>query len=291
MGYRTVGEGRSRACEICRSWSRGWAIGRDQVLWRCEECGHLERDLEHCPASHRDLAYGGEATLDRVRLDLTYRLLVRGGVPASVFEIGHGAGHLLRRFLDDGAQVAGVDPDQLGVAVDPEVARRGRLHRGGVEDLVGEELGRHDLVYGIHVVEHVADPAATFATARALLRPGGTLSLITPAGDSSGLRLHGEHWWMLEDPTHVRFFTARSLARAAHDAGLVDVEVRRPVLDSLSVDVASLARCRGRPAPGGVLASRPVLAASVASVPAVVVARLARPALRPTLQLVAHAPA
>lgn len=291
MGYRTVGEGRSRECEICRSWSRGWAIGPAQVLWRCEECGHLERDLGDCPAGHRDLAYGGEPALDRVRLDLTYRLLGRGGVPGSVFEIGYGAGHMLRRFLDDGAQVAGVDPDQLGVDVDPEVARRGRLHHGGVEDLAGTDLGRHDLVYGIHVAEHVADPAATFATARALLRPGGTLVLLTPAGDSSGLRLHGEHWWMLEDPTHVRFFTPDSLVRAAHDAGLVDAEVRRPLLDSLSVDVASLARRRGLERPGGVLSSRVVLGAAVAGVPAVLAARLARPMLRPTLQLVAHAPA
>lgn len=285
-----------RTCEICRAEVRGWAIGTGQSLDRCESCGHLERDLDSCPADHRDLAYGGEPTLDRIRLDLTYRALTRDGMPGTVFEVGHGAGHMLRRFLDDGAEVAGVDPDQLGVDVDPEVARRGRLYAGGVEDLAAQARaeapnGGYDLVYGIHVVEHVVDPAATFAACRELLRPGGTLQLLTPAGDSRGLTLHGQSWWMLEDPTHVRFFTADSLARAAEAAGFVDVEVRRPLLDSLSVDAASVARRVGLGGPRGVLGHKAVLAGAVVSVPPVVLARLARPTLRPTLQLVAHAPA
>lgn len=284
-----------RTCEICRSEVRGWAVGTGQSLDRCEGCGHLERDLERCPAGHRDLAYGGEPTLDRIRLDLTYRALTRDGVPGSVFEVGHGPGLMLRRFLDAGAQVAGVDPDQLGLDVDPEVSRRGRLYEGGVEELAAtaraEAPGQgYDLVYGIHVVEHVVDPAATFAACRELLAPGGTLQLLTPAGDSRGVTLYGDNWWMLEDPTHVRFFTERSLAMAAEAAGFVDVEVRRPLLDSLSIDAASLARRAGLGGPGGVLGHKGVVAGAVLTLPPVVLARLVRPMLRPTLQLVAHAP-
>lgn len=285
-----------RTCEICRAEVRGWAIGPGQALERCDACGHLERDLERCPADHRDLAYGGEPTLDRIRLDLTYRALTRDGIPGNVFEVGHGAGHMLRRFLDAGAAVAGVDPDQLGVDVDVEVSRRGRLYAGGVEEMASQARAEapgdgYDLVYGIHVVEHVVDPRATFRACRELLRPGGTLQLLTPAGDSRGVTLHGSSWWMLEDPTHVRFFTADSLARAARDAGFVDVEVRRPLMDSLSVDAASLARRAGLGGAKGVLGRRSVLAGAVLSVPPVVLARMARPLLRPTLQLVAHLPA
>lgn len=284
------------ACEICRAPVRGWAVGTGESLDRCERCGHLRRDLDRCPAHHRDLAYGGEPTLDRIRLDLTYRALVADGLPGSVFEVGHGPGRMLRRFLEAGAEVAGVDPDQLGLAVDPEVAARGRLYAGGVEDQAARARAEapgegYDLVYGIHVVEHVVDPLATFAACRSLLRPGGTLQLLTPAGDSSGLGVHGSSWWMLEDPTHVRFFTADSLTRAAKNAGLVDVEVRRPLLDSLSVDAASLARRAGLGGPAGVLSHRSVVAGAVLSLPPVVLARLLRPLARPTLQLVAHAPA
>ncbi|MGN7249194.1 class I SAM-dependent methyltransferase [Janibacter anophelis] len=290
MSYRTVGQAPDITCEVCGAVVRGQAIRGGCVVERCERCGHLERDLERCPADHRDLAYGGEPTLDRIRLGLTYRELVRDGVPGRVFEVGYGSGSMLRRFLDDGARVGGVDPDQLGIGVDEVVRERGDLRVGGIEDTSGLP-GDQDLVYGIHVLEHVVDPHAALRSSLELLRPGGTASFLTPAGDSSGVERYGAAWWMLEDPTHVRFFTADSLARAAEAAGFVDVEVRRLLLDSLSVDAASVARAvRPGPRPRGVLASRAVLAGAVASIPVVLAERALRPRSRPTLQLLARRP-
>ncbi|WP_245634472.1 class I SAM-dependent methyltransferase [Janibacter limosus] len=269
---------------------RGQAIRGSCIVDRCERCGHIVRDLDRCPADHRDLAYGGEPTLDRIRLDLTYRELVRDGVPPRVFEVGYGAGSMLRRFLDAGAEVAGVDPDQLGVRVDEVVRARGDLRTGGIED-ASRLPGDQDLVYGIHVLEHVVDPHVALRSSWELLRPGGRASFITPAGDSSGLDRYGAAWWMLEDPTHIRFFSAESLSRAAAAAGFVDIEVRRLLLDSLSVDAASLARAvRPGARPRGVLGSKPVLAAAVASVPFVVAQRLVAQRSRPTLQLIARRP-
>ena len=288
MSYQTVGGRPDSGCEVCGGVVRGEALRGGCVVERCERCGHLLRDLGRCPADHRDLAYGGEPTLDRIRLDLTYRELVRDGVPDRVFEIGYGAGSMLRRFHDAGAGVAGVDPDQLLLDVDPVVRAEGDLRVGGIEDADGLP-GEQGLVYGIHVLEHVADPHRALTSAHDLLRPGGRASFLTPAGDSTGVDRYGASWWMLEDPTHVRFFTADSLARAAERAGFVDIEVRRLLLDSLSVDAASVARAlRPRPRPGGVLGSRPVLAGAVASIPLVLGQRIVQPRSRPTLQLVAR---
>ncbi|WP_231635194.1 class I SAM-dependent methyltransferase [Luteipulveratus halotolerans] len=261
------------------------------VLQECPTCGHLRRDLTSAPAGHREHAYGGEPTLDRIRLGLTYSALRRASPrPSSVFEIGYGAGGLLRRFHDDGAEIGGADPDQLEVDVDPVVRSEGRLWRAPVEQLAEHDIAT-DLVYGIHVLEHVVDPARTLQVTFDLLRPGGVAQFLTPAGDSTGSRWYGDAWWMLEDPTHIRFFTADSLARLAHAAGFVDVHVRRPVLDSVVTDVASLARVVARePRPAGALSSRPVLALGAASTPFVVGARLAHRRMRPTLQLVARRP-
>lgn len=275
---------------MCGSVVLGEAIRGGCVIDRCSRCGHVVRDLGRCPADHRDLAYGGEPTLDRIRLDLTHRELVRDGAPARVLEIGYGSGALLRRFLDDGAEVAGVDPDQLLVDVDPVVRARGDLRVGGIEE-ASDLPGGQDLVYGVHVLEHVADPLRALAASYELLRPGGRVSFLTPAGDSTALERYGAAWWMLEDPTHVRFFTVDSLTRAAEAAGFVDIEVRRLLLDSLSVDAASVARAvRPGARPHGVLASRAVVAAAVASLPLVLAQRLVRPRTRPTLQLLARRP-
>lgn len=278
-------------CEICGGMTRRQPLRGGGSLRRCEDCGHLTRDLQDAPAGHRDLAYGGEPTLDAWRLALTYRLLTAPGMPDSVFEVGFGAGALLRRFLDAGATVAGTDPDQLAIDVDPVVRERGELHTVPMEELPTTDR-RVALAYGIHVLEHVQDPLRTVEHVTRLLHPGGRVQFLTPAGDSAGLRLYGSAWWMLEDPTHVRFFTAESLRRAAISLGLTDVHVTRPAMDSMVTDVASVARrLRPRPRPRGVLAERPVLLAGLASAPLVLGARAIHPGLRPTLHLTARKPA
>ncbi|WP_291523800.1 methyltransferase domain-containing protein [Branchiibius sp. NY16-3462-2] len=280
-------------CEICGGPTAPWILDPDNRLIRCTACGHLTRNLTDAPAHHRAAAYGGEPHLDRLRLLLTHRLLQQAcpDAPTSVFEIGYGSGQLLRSFADVGAKVGGADPDQLDVAVDPVVAAGGGLHPVAVEDL-GQQVVEQtaaDLVFGIHVVEHVRDPARTMQVAAQLARPGGTLAFLTPAGDSDGLTRWGSNWWMLEDPTHVRFFTANSLTHLAQDAGLEQVQVHRPRLDSLVTDAASAARRRGT-GPDGALASRAVLARAALSAPWVLARRTVQPLSRPSLLLVARRP-
>lgn len=258
-------------------------------LHRCGRCGHLHRSLVDAPANHRDAAYGGDPGLDAIRTRLTHRWLRADGVPASVFEIGYGSGALLRRFHDDGVVISGVDPDQLAVNVDPVVSEHASLWNCAIEDVPDGAVAA-DLVVGVHVIEHVRDPVVTIAKAASMLSESGTLVLLTPAGDSWGPRAFGSAWWMLEDPTHVRFFSAESLRQLAENSGLVDVRVDRLVLDSLSVDVASAVRSWRPPGPAGALASRAVRGAALAAAPAVVGLRLVAARARPTLRLTARRP-
>lgn len=287
--------GVSGGCEVCGGPVAPFVLDADNTLDRCTACGHLTRDLTAAPAHHRRAAYGGEPHLDRLRLAATHRLLLRGctGPLRRVFEIGYGAGQLLRVFADAGASVAGADVDQLQVGVDPVVAAAGELHHGAVEELDTGivEAAQADLVFGVHVLEHVRDPLRTMTVAAALARPGGTVQFLTPAGDSDGLSRWGSAWWMLEDPTHVRFFTADSLARLAHSAGLQDVRVLRPSLDSLVTDAASAARRRGPVRPDGALADRSVLVRAALGAPWVLARRTLQPLARPSLLLVARRPA
>lgn len=280
----------SRQCEVCGAGLGDWRLRGGGVLFRCPDCGHVERDLAACPARARDVGYGGDPGLDAVRLRLTERRL-RALVPdgRSVFEIGYGSGALLRRFLDAGWAVAGVDKGQLEVGVDAEVARRGRLQRGELETIPA--AGAHDLVVGVHVLEHLRDPAAGLAAAYRLLRPGGTLALVTPTADSSGPDWFGDAWWLLEDPTHLRFFSPGSARLALRRAGFAAVGVRRLLLDTLSMEPASLRRAVSRRVrPRGVLAERGTVVATVAAAPIMVAARAAMPRMRPSLELVAHRP-
>ena len=261
------------------------ALGVTDVLLRCPGCAHVVRDLAMCPAGARVPSYGGEPAMDRVRLALTYRQVrraVRGPV-ASAFEVGYGSGVLLRRFLDAGADIAGTDPGALQVDVDPVV--RDRRSVGTVPlDQVTEPDG-YDLVYGVHVIEHVGDPRAFVRSAARLLRPGGMLLLVTPAGDSDGLRWFGRAWWMLEDPTHVGFFSAHSLATLLRAEGLSEVSVTRPLSDSLAVEAASVVRraLSHRLPPDGVLPMWSTRLLVLVTLPVVLLVRLVRPRSRPAL--------
>ena len=152
---------------------------RSATTWSATSC--------RAPARARSPAYGGDPGLDRWRLAVTYRRLTRRFPPrnARVFEIGFGAGALLRRFLDGGAIVSGADPGALKVTVDPVVATRATLHTTSLEHVPLQDP--FDLVFAVHVIEHVADPTQFARACHDLVRPGGQLVLVTPAGDSREL--------------------------------------------------------------------------------------------------------
>src|ERR1700712_1928951 len=106
-------------CEICSEATGRRRLRGGGVVDQCLNCGHVHRTLTDCPARHRSSAYGGDPSLDLVRMRLTYRALRGARRPSRVFEIGFGAGSLLRRFLDDGAEVAGIDARPLGAQAGP----------------------------------------------------------------------------------------------------------------------------------------------------------------------------
>lgn len=276
----------STQCEVCGTPTQARQLGRS-VLDECPGCGHLRRDLVVAPANSRSHAYGGEPSLDSIRLNLTYRTLIADGAPRSVFEVGYGSGEMLRKFLDAGASVSGADPDQLELAIDPQVRAHGTLYPLPVEQVPADDVSV-DMVFGVHVLEHVIDPLETLKLCRQFLAPGGTAHFLTPAGDWSGLALVKDGWWMLEDPTHVRFFTAKSLTLLAQNAGFENVEIKRPFADSIVNDAASVIRRVSQKArPAGVLANKSTLALAAAAAPLTLAARAVSPRMRPTLHLVA----
>jgi SAM-dependent methyltransferase len=100
--------------------------------------------------------------------------------------------------------------------------------RCGSLEGAGFEPAAFDLVTLVHVVEHLPDPRATLEAAVRLLRPGGTLVLVTPNFGSLDSRLHRDDWFPLDPPRHLFLFSPASIRRCveALDGALSGMEVR-----------------------------------------------------------------
>lgn len=143
-----------------------------------------------------------------------------------------------------------------------------------------------DLVLAVHVVEHLPSAVPSLTDLCSWVRPGGGVFVVTPTADCWGARTFGSAWWMLEDPTHERFYTDQSLREGLVAAGAERVRLSRPVLDNLGCDGASLARRFDR-AEAALSTPRGRLA-SAALAPVSVAARLMTHDARPVVDAVAR---
>jgi 2-polyprenyl-3-methyl-5-hydroxy-6-metoxy-1,4-benzoquinol methylase len=232
-------------CEICSGPMRRWHIGGGSFLLKCENCEHMKRDIMLCPAKARESARGGNDFADRVRLYLSRKRLMRI-VPSlsdkkTILEVGFGKGELLKSFLSRGHEAHGVEPEYSEVKTDAALEHGLTIIFEKLEDahLPNEKF---DLIYALHVVEHLENVHLALRKCFDSLKRGGLLFLVTPNGISSSLRIFGQNWWYLEDPTHCRFFSPTSIRIALEEAGFGGIQVRKAVWDSITLENNSLLR-------------------------------------------------
>jgi SAM-dependent methyltransferase len=168
---------------------------------------------------------------------------------ASLLEIGAGDGDdeyfaLIRPLVK---RIVGVDPD-------PQVAAHAGLdewHQKGIESFAsgsGAAGAVFDVALAVYVVEHVAEPVAFFTAARACLRPGASLFVVTPnlwhyfgaaakasvalgvedklLGAVRARRAERGHNHVAHFPVVYRANSVRALRRVGAEAGFSTLEIR-----------------------------------------------------------------
>jgi SAM-dependent methyltransferase len=183
---------------------------------RCRSCGHMQlarfpsaEELERAYEAAESDAYIEEEEGQRATARRTLTLIERHAGRGALLDLGCWVGFLLDEARARGWETMGVEPSAFASAY-----ARDRL---GLEvlgaDLFGADLGgrRFQAVVLGDVIEHLVDPGAALEQITRLLAPGGVLVLLLPDAGSRLARTMGARWWSVI-PTHVQYFTRRSLA-------------------------------------------------------------------------------
>ena len=151
---------------------------------------------------------------------------------SSLLDVGCGAGDFMVAMRDLGWQVSGVETDPR--AVERAVQRGLDVRHTGLEQAELPDAA-YDAVTMAHVIEHVHDPRRLLAECRRILKPGGTLVILTPNSASWGHHHFGRDWRGLEPPRHIRIHNRRNLTRMLESAGLVPVRVATLAINANAV--------------------------------------------------------
>lgn len=143
---------------------------------------------------------------------------------AKLLDIGCGSGEFPARMRSLGWDAAGVETDPAAA----EFARAQYKLDVRSGDLFAQKYPAQsfDVVTLSHVIEHVPAPAEYFAEIRRILRPEGTVALVTPNRHSLAHCEFGSAWRGLEVPRHFHIFSRKSLRGLAEAAGLEVRELR-----------------------------------------------------------------
>jgi SAM-dependent methyltransferase len=192
----------------CPDYYLGTPFRVDYV--RCRACGLLQQS----PLPEDVAPFYGAYPLHEPKSNLyaTLRWLVMSPIyydarqhPAgtALLDYGCGDGGYLEAVGGRGFRLLGYEPDAGQAARLSE--RLGIPVHAELETLLASHSGTLDVVTLHMVLEHLTDPDEALATARHLLKPGGTLYLVVPHVDSLEARLFGRRWHNLDPPRHISF--------------------------------------------------------------------------------------
>lgn len=212
-------------------------------LYRCSKCGHTIAANKYFAANFDELYsekyFKGEEYLDYVNdreaiqrnFDKRLRILKKlftGRKPESVLEIGAAYG-----FFGNSLKSFFPNSKYTGFEISAEPAEWGRKNLEldiRCQDYLSTQLPSESYtdVFMWDVIEHLPDPALFLEKVHAEMKNGGHLHITT--GDISRLlpKLQGRKWRMIHPPTHLHYFTHKSLTRLLELNGYKVIHISYP---------------------------------------------------------------
>lgn len=159
-----------------------------------------------------------------------------------LLDVGCGGGSFLRVAKALGADVAGVEPSEHGVATCQ--AQGVPVFHGTLTDFLKTDSGSFDMITANHVAEHHPHPIAFFSEIKQLLAPGGKVWIAVPNANCFFSRQLKDVWHSADLPVHLHHFNAQSLRKTFERAGLAVEKIETKSENSLATSLSMLLRRR-----------------------------------------------
>jgi 2-polyprenyl-3-methyl-5-hydroxy-6-metoxy-1,4-benzoquinol methylase len=225
-------------CPICQSSDVKTIY--DATLLQCGNCQHgwanLKLDHAYLQELYAENYFKGEEYADYLAdkdiLQLNFKKRIRkiaAQLPqtATTIEIGCAYGFFLETLHAKFPQIKYTGYDISTAAISYANQHFG-AHFSAENFLDAQLEANHDAIFMWDVIEHLSDPAAFLKKANSVCKPGAMLYLTT--GDFSALlaKLQGKKWRMIHPPTHLHYFTKKSIKKLLLANGFEPVFIKYP---------------------------------------------------------------
>ncbi|MBK8870186.1 MAG: class I SAM-dependent methyltransferase [Elusimicrobia bacterium] len=190
---------------------------------RCRQCGLAYRNpreatstIEKAYISNEDPDALGEQECRSINAFLSLKTIREFREGGRLLEVGSSLGHFLNAARST-FDAVGIEPNRWASRW-----ARERFRVDVREGVLSPGLfapDSFDVVVAIDLLEHVTDPQALVTSLSHLLVPGGVLYIVTPNIESLSCRLLGRWWWGFR-PSHLTYFSPKTMARMLSNAGL-----------------------------------------------------------------------
>jgi 2-polyprenyl-3-methyl-5-hydroxy-6-metoxy-1,4-benzoquinol methylase len=209
-------------------------------LFRCQSCDFISADMS-IPEAELHALYGADyfhgkeyldyqAEAESLRLNFRRRIAtlkqLRSDLSSTeLFEIGCAYGYFLREVGPHVRHASGID-----ISYD---AVESAVNQQKVDAIQGDYLTydikrQVDVIAMWDTIEHLKRPDLFVEKAAHDLKNGGLLAITTGDIASLNARLRGKAWRMIHPPTHMHYFSAKTLSKMLEAKGFDVIHISHP---------------------------------------------------------------
>ncbi len=152
-------------------------------------------------------------------------------------DVGCGTGRLTKFLNEHGFDATGCDKEEQALRIARKINKKSKIKKATADRLPFKNQ-TFDLVTSLSVIEHLTKKEAnTFILeTKRVLKKDGFIFIITPNFTSPMRYIKGKNWFGYSDPTHIQFFTPKTLSKLLQNHGFQHIQLRFKTAKNVDFD-------------------------------------------------------